>query len=266
MSPNPVDASDLLSAVAEAARVAGRIALGYFKRDVAVEIKSDGSPVTAADREAERAVRDWLTARFPDDAILGEEFGASLGSNRRWFIDPIDGTKSFVRGVPLWGSMVAVAEGSRVLAGAIFCPAVDELVAAAAGQGCFLNGSRCQVSSRATLSDATILATSERFQSNPERAARWSSLAASVAVARTWGDCYGYVQVATGRAELMVDDRLSPWDTAPLLPIIREAGGVFTDWRGGTGFDGGDAIASNTALAEVFRGLLTSSLTFDSRA
>ena len=258
MSPNPADASDLLSAVAEAARVAGRIALRYFKHNVAVEIKTDGSPVTAADREAERAVRDWLAARFPEDAILGEEFGASSGRNRRWFIDPIDGTKSFVRGVPLWGSMVAVAEGPRVLAGAIFCPAVDELVAAAEGEGCFLNGSRCQVSPCATLSEATILATSEHFRANPERAARWSSLAARVDVARTWGDCYGYVQVATGRAELMVDDRLSPWDTAPLIPIIREAGGVFTDWRGGTGFDGGDAIASNAALAEVFRELLTS--------
>lgn len=258
MSTHPVDATDLLSAVAEAARVAGRIALGHFKNNISVEIKPDGSPVTAADREAERAVRDWLGARFPQDGILGEEFGESAGTGRVWYVDPIDGTKSFVRGAPLWGSMVAVAEGSQVLAGAIFCPAVDELVAAARGQGCFLNGSRCHVSSCATLAESTILATSELFLANPERAPRWSALGARVAVARTWGDCYGYVQVATGRAELMVDDRLSPWDTASLIPIIQEAGGVFSDWRGRAGLDGGDAIASNALLADVFREALAS--------
>lgn len=256
MSRTPSDSADLLSAVAEAARVAGRIALGHYKRDVDVEIKSDGSPVTMADRQAERAVRDWLSSRFPEDAILGEEFGVSEGTGRRWFIDPIDGTKSFVRGVPLWGSMVAVAEGSEVLAGAIWCPAVDELVAAAVGMGCYLNGSRCHVSTCATLADATILATSERFESDHDRGRLWRALGARVAVTRTWGDCYGYVQVATGRAELMVDDWLSPWDTAALVPIIREAGGVFSDWRGGTGIDGGDAIASNTLLAKAFRDAL----------
>ncbi len=256
MTSSPADSAGLLSAVTEAARLAGRIALGHYKRDLTVEIKSDGSPVTLADREAESAVRDWLGARFPDDAILGEEFGVSEGTGRRWFIDPIDGTKSFVRGVPLWGSMVAVAEGREVLAGAICCPAVDELVAAARGMGCYLNGSRCRVSACATLADATILATSERFLRDPERGPRWRDLGARVAVTRSWGDCYGYVLVATGRAELMVDDRLSPWDTAALLPIIREAGGVFSDWRGGTGLDGGDAIASNALLARDLRDAL----------
>lgn len=248
-----VTSSDLLSAVAEAAEIAGRVALAHYRRNIAVEIKADGSPVTVADREAEQAVRRWIAERFPHDAVLGEEFGLSGGLGRRWFIDPIDGTKSFVRGVPLWGSMVAVAEGEEVLAGAISCPAVDELVAAARGAGCFLNGSRCHVSSCETLADATILATDERFRYNPERAPRWISLGARVAVARTWGDCYGYVQVATGRAELMVDDRLSPWDTAPLIPIIQEAGGVFSDWRGRAILDGGDACATNALLGGVFR-------------
>jgi histidinol phosphatase-like enzyme (inositol monophosphatase family) len=248
-----VSASELLAAVSDAASMAGRIALAYFGHDIAVEIKGDGSPVTRADREAEQAVRRWIETRFPHDGIVGEEFGVTSGTRRRWFIDPIDGTKSFVHGVPLWGTMVAVAEGPDVIAGAIACPAVNELVAAAVGEGCWFNGNRCRVSECDDPSQATILATDTRFLYNPERALLWATLGTQVAIARTWGDCYGYVQVAAGRAELMVDDRLSPWDTAALIPIITEAGGVFSDWRGGHAMDGGDAVASNARLAPFFQ-------------
>ncbi len=244
----------LLEAVVDVARAAGDVALRYFKTGLSVDTKGDGSPVTVADRTAEAVARNWIAARFPTDAVLGEEFGASGNAGeRRWFIDPIDGTKTFVRGVPLWGTMIAVAQGDEVLAGAIYCPAVDELVAAAVGQGCWLNGVRCQVSSVSSPEEATILATDARFPYNPQRAARWDALGDRVAVSRTWGDCYGYVQVATGRAELMVDDRLSPWDAASLIPIIREAGGVYTDWRGGSAVDGGDGVASNALLAVPLR-------------
>lgn len=244
----------LLEAVTDVARVAGDVALRYFKSGLAIDIKADGSPVTIADRTAEEVARGWIAARFPKDAVLGEELGAAGDDRqRRWFIDPIDGTKTFVRGVPLWGTMIAVAQGDEVLAGAIYCPAVDELVAAAVEEGCWFNGSRCQVSSVASLETSTILVTDARFPYNPERADRWAALGEHVAVSRTWGDCYGYVQVATGRAELMVDDRLSPWDAAALIPIIREAGGVYTDWRGGDKVDGGDGVASNAVLATPFR-------------
>lgn len=246
----------LLEAVTEAARVAGDVALRYYGRGVGVETKGDGSPVTIADREAEQAARDWIGARFAGDQILGEEFGYSAGTGRRWFIDPIDGTKTFVRGVPLWGSMIAVAEGDTVLAGAINCAAVNELVAGALGEGCFHNGTRCRVSPIADLASATILTTSGQFRYNPERTPAWRSLGSRVAVVRTWGDCYGYVLVATGRAELMVDDRLSPWDAASLIPIITEAGGVYSDWAGGNAVDGGDGFASNRALATTFRDAL----------
>lgn len=247
----------LLEAVTEAARVAGRVALGYFGRGVRVETKADGSPVTVADREAEQAARAWIAARFPGDDVLGEEFGSTVGlGRRRWFIDPIDGTQSFVRGVPLWGSMVGVAEGDTVLAGAVYCAAVEELVAGALGEGSFCNGSRCRVSEVSDLSRATILTTDDRFICHPARAQQWLSLGDRVAVSRTWGDCYGYVLVATGRAELMVDDRLSPWDAAALIPIITEAGGVYSDWRGGTRVEGGDGFASNAALAPMFRNAL----------
>lgn len=247
----------LLEAVTDVARVAGDVALRFFKSGLTIDTKEDGSPVTIADRTAEREAREWIAARFPGDAVLGEEYGSSGDTRqRRWFIDPIDGTKTFVRGVPLWGTMIAVAEDDVVLAGAIYCPAVDELVSAAVGCGCWFNGARCAVSTVSTLEEATILVTDARFPYNPQRAARWQSLCTQVAVARTWGDCYGYVQVATGRAELMVDDRLNPWDAASLIPIIREAGGVYTDWRGGHGVDGGDGVASNARLSQSLRDAL----------
>lgn len=247
----------LLEAVTEVARRAGDEALRHFGRRITVDLKGDGSPVTIADQRAEQVAREWIGARYPDDAVLGEEYGFSGRPNqRRWFIDPIDGTKTFVRGVPLWGTMVAVADGDQVLAGAICCPAVGELVAAAVGCGAWWNGVRCAVSAETSLAKATLLVTDARFEYNPPRAHRWESLGARVSLVRTWGDCYGYVQVATGRAELMADDRLSPWDAAALIPIISEAGGVFTDWRGGSGVDGGDGVATNAHLANELRAAL----------
>jgi histidinol-phosphatase len=248
----------LLDAVAEVARVAGDTALRYFRTGLAVESKRDGTPVTVADRAAEQAARDWLRARFPDDGILGEEFGEERpGARRRWVLDPIDGTKTFVRGVPLWGSLVALHEGETVLAGAIYCPAVAELVAAAPGAGCWWNGTRCAVSTVDDLAAATILTTDERFVGSPSRTASWHQLAARVAVSRTWGDCYGYLLVATGRAELMTDSVLSPWDAVALLPVITEAGGVYTDWRGCvTPFGGTGVVATNTVLAAEIRARL----------
>ncbi|HEX9562328.1 MAG TPA: inositol monophosphatase family protein [Gemmatimonadaceae bacterium] len=243
----------LLDAVRDVARLMGERALRYFRSGVTVETKADGSEVTAADRETERLGREWIERRFPGESILGEEYGSYPGSaERRWLIDPIDGTRSFVRGVPLWGSMVAVEQDNTVLAGAICCPATGDLVAAAAGEGCWHNDTRAQVSKVSDLMDAVILATDARFPANPERVSRWTALVSEVATARTWGDCYGYVLVATGRAELMVDDRLSPWDVTPLVPIITEAGGVFTDWRGRRE-PGPDGVATNASLARVLR-------------
>lgn len=248
----------LLEAVTELARVAGDTALRYFRTGVTVESKGDGSPVTVADREAEQVAREWLRVRFPSDGILGEEFGEERPeARRRWVLDPIDGTKTFVRGVPLWGSLVAVHDGETILAGAIYCPAVGELVAAAPGAGCWWNGSRCGVSGVSDLAAATILTTDERFVGHPRRAASWHELATRVAVSQTWGDCYGYLLVATGRAELMTDPVLSPWDAAVLLPVITEAGGVYTDWRGRvTVFERAGVVATNALLAGEIRSRL----------
>lgn len=236
--------------VSEVAQLTGESALRFFREPIAVETKRDGSPVTIADRTAEATAREWIQRRFPDDAIVGEELGADPPSaRRRWLIDPIDGTKSFVRGVPLWGSMIAVEEDGRVVAGAICCAAAGQLVAAADGEGCFCNGVRAGVSAVESLAEATILTTDATFPANPDRVERWAALSARVAVSRTWGDCYGYVMVATGRAEAMVDDRLNVWDVSSLIPIVREAGGVLTDWRGIPWAAGEDGIATNAALA-----------------
>ena len=249
--------NELLDAATAVARIAGDVALRHFRRGVAVEWKTDGSPVTIADREAERAAREWIGRRYPDHGILGEEQGETgVGATYRWIVDPIDGTKTFVRGVPLWGTLVAIARGEEVVAGAAYFPAVSEMIAAAPGAGCWSNGARCRVSSVATLGDATVLTTDERFRHTPQHVDGWRSLAARSAVARSWGDCYGYLLVATGRAEVMIDGIVGPWDTAALYPIITEAGGTFTDWSGrATGF-GGSAIATNAALAHDARAIL----------
>jgi histidinol-phosphatase len=251
------EGSLLLEAVADVARLAGNVANKHFKSTIAVEIKRDGSPVTIADRSAEAVAREWIARRFPDDDIVGEELDdVARGATRRWIIDPIDGTKSFVRGVPLWGTLIAVAEGENVLAGAAFFPALDELLCAAPGLGCWWNGSRANVSTIDSISHATVLATDTRFKTAPERGAAWARFAHGASVSRTWGDCYGYLLVATGRAEVMVDERMAVWDAAALQPIIVEAGGVFTDWSGRATAFGGNAIATNMALAVEVRAAL----------
>jgi histidinol-phosphatase len=247
----------LLKAVAEVAALAGAEAHKHFGRALAVESKSDGSPVTRADREAELAARVWIEARFPDDGILGEEFGETRpGASRRWLVDPVDGTRAFVKGVPLWGTLVAVVEGGHVLAGAAEYPALQQRIAAARGAGCWWNGARCAVSDVTTVSGATVLATDAGFRRTPGRGQLWHELALQAADARTWGDCYGYLMVATGRAELMTDGRLSPWDAAAFHVIVEEAGGVFTYWRGHATAFGDGAIATNAALARELRDLL----------
>ncbi len=252
------DAAEMMEAVSEVARLAGGIALGHFKTSLRVETKGDGSPVTIADRSAEQAARSWITEHFPHDGIMGEELGtANADAARRWIIDPIDGTRSFIHGVPLWGTLVAVADGENVIAGAAAFPAIDELVCAAPGLGCWWNGVQSHVSTVSALSEATVLTTSERFTGSreraPSRSSAWRRLAERAGTSRSWGDCYGYLLVATGRAEVMVDGSVAPWDAAAILPIITEAGGVFTDWNGRPTAFGGSMIATNAALAMEVR-------------
>lgn len=245
---------EYLTAAESLARHIGTVALRHYRSVLNVETKADGSPVTIADRDAETAAREWLAAHFPDDGVLGEELGEEAGSSgRRWIIDPIDGTKTFIRGVPLWGSLVALVEGEKVLAGAAYFPAVEELVVAAAGAGCWWNGQRAKVSRTSTLAGATVLITDERGFRSAAARDNWRTLTGEASLARTWGDCYGYLLVATGRAEAMVDPIVNPWDTACFQPIIEEAGGVFTDLAGKHSAFGDSAIATNAALADSIR-------------
>jgi histidinol phosphatase-like enzyme (inositol monophosphatase family) len=249
--------TDYLTAVADLARLAGDVAMRHFRRGVRVETKGDGSPVTIADREAEQAARAWIEQRFPGDGILGEEFGLPRpDAPRRWVLDPIDGTKTFVRGVPLWGTLVACVAGDEVLAGAAYFPAVGEMVAAAPGEGCWWNGARARVSDVASLDRALVVTTDPKFSHRPERRDAWRALEDAALLSRSWADCYGYLLVATGRAEVMVDAIVGDWDTAPLLPIVEEAGGAFTSWDGRRTAFGGDAIATNGALADAARRVL----------
>lgn len=247
-------ATDLLLAALELARLTGQTALRHFRGAIAVERKGDGSPVTIADRDAERAAREWIAGHFPGDGVLGEEFGETPGTTGRcWLLDPIDGTRTFVRSVPLWGSLIAVVEGDTVLAGAACYPALGEEIAAAPGRGCWHNGARCLVSKVDTLAEAAVLTTDEHGFAEPAAKRGWDRLAGSSRTVRSWGDCYGYLLVATGRAEVMVDARLHSWDAACFVPILQEAGGSMTDLSGRAGWDLKNAIATNAALAGVAR-------------
>lgn len=246
--------SSLLEAVQELAKLTGDVAMRHYRTALTVETKRDGSPVTAADHQAEEAARAWLAKRFPDDGITGEELGEHAGtSGRRWLLDPVDGTKSFIRGVPMWGSLVAVQDGERVLAGAAYYPAVGESLAAAPGDGCFWNERRAHVSDTSSLAGATVLITDERDFPRASQRDSWRTLTGEAGVARGWGDCFGYLLVATGRAEVMVDPAVNAWDVACFQPIIEEAGGVFTDLKGGKSAFKGSVIATNSALAQSVR-------------
>jgi len=253
-----VSSDDDMQAVAEVARIAGNEALGHYGKNVSIETKGDGSPVTIADRGAEELARRWIESRFPSDGIVGEEFGVIRpDARRRWIIDPIDGTKSFVRTVPLWGTLIAIAEGDTVVAGAAYFPAIGEIAVAAVGAGCWWNDSRCSVSTISDISAATVLTSDLQFKAAPERQQVWNELSDSAAISRTWGDCYGYLLVATGRAEVMADPIVSAWDVAALMPLITEAGGAFTSWDGKETAFGGSAIATNGALSREVRDILT---------
>ena len=241
------------------ARKAGALALEIREGHFGIEIKSDESPVTAADKACEKLIVHEIQKEFPGDGILGEE-GAALESTngRRWIIDPIDGTKSFVRGVPLWGSLVAVLEGEHVIAGAASFPATRETIAAAAGCGCWYNGTRAAVSAISSLDAATVLTSDDRTFAPDGLLNGWKALASRSPVVRTWGDAFGYLLVATGRADVMVDAIVNAWDIACFVPIIEEAGGVFTDFAGRVTAFGGNAIATNAALAAESRKILCS--------
>lgn len=246
-----------LALAVEIAREAGQVTLEHFRsRDLRVERKGDDTPVTAADRRAEELLRTRIAASFPDDGVLGEELGEEEGgSDFRWILDPIDGTRSFVHGVPLYGTLVAIQRaGGPVEAGVVRMPALGEAVHAARGGGAWhvvgeAEAVPARVSRTSDLDEALFLTTEVESWDRRGAGEAFSMLQERAALTRTWGDCYGYLLVATGRAEVMVDPAMSLWDAAALLPVLAEAGGTFTDWRGGGRPDGGDGLGTNGRLA-----------------
>lgn len=241
--------NELLQFAVELARDAGDITLEYFRRKPETSTKSDGSYVTVADRRTESYLREQIAKRFPMDGVLGEEEGELQGSSgRRWIVDPIDGTFAFVHGVPFYGVLIALEIEQELSVGVINIPALGEIVSAARGLGCFLNGEPARVSNTAELKDALLLATDFTACARYGFGRAAELLQARAKTSRTWGDCYGYVLVATGRADVMLDPVMNLWDCAPMLPIMEEAGGTFTDWRGVKTASGGNSIATNGKL------------------
>jgi len=249
--------NDLLSVAMDAAYLGGRRALAYFNTSVSVEMKRDRTPVTQADRECEQIVRDRIARSFPTHAILGEEGGSSDGDpDYRWIIDPIDGTKTFICGVPFFGVLIGVEVRKKPSVGVVYLPALDEMLAAADGLGCSWNGRPARVSGISRLDEAALMMTDVGMMM--QRGNAYSRLSSATRFHRTWGDCYGYVLVATGRAEAMLDPEMKPWDCAPLLPILEQAGGRFSNWNGERTIWGPDAVASNGILHEQLLAMIRS--------
>ena len=239
---------ELLDVAIDAAYLGGKRTLAYFNNaDTLVETKSDQTPVTQADREAEQVIRDRIARSFPTHSVLGEETGSTDGDpDYTWIIDPLDGTKSFIHGVPLYGTLIGVEVKGQPSVGVVYLPALDEMLYAATGLGCRWNGRVARVSNVDRIEDATISCTS--ISRAIARSDAFERLTRNAKLVRGWSDCYGYVLVATGRIDVMLDPAMNVWDCAPLLPILEEAGGHFTDWTGAAMIRGADAVATNAAL------------------
>lgn len=252
------DLKTRLELAIDAARRAGELTLRHFNQpDLNVERKRDGTPVTVADREAEESIRRRIIAAFPGDAILGEEMPDRLGdSGYRWILDPIDGTKSFIHGVPLYGTMVGVEHDNQCVIGVVVLPALDEYVYAARGQGTWwlrrgdTQPRRASVSQVDHLAEATFCITSVSEFVHTGRLSAYDELRGQCRLTRGWGDCFGYVLIATGRAELMIEPELNLWDMAALQPILEEAGGTFTDWEGKPTIHSGEGVGTNGRLRD----------------
>lgn len=238
---------------------AGKITAGYFNTGVQVRWKENNEPVTIADHAAEEFIRGEIEREYPGHAIIGEEFGTSNGNQSpfRWTIDPIDGTKSFIRGVPLYGVLIGLEIEGVIRAGAAYYPPLDEMLCAADGLGCWWNSRRARVSEVSEMSQACLV-TSDFQRLGDKDPTLMSRLEQSKILLRTWGDAYGYMLVATGRAEICIDPFLDVWDYGPYPVILREAGGFFGTWSGEEGHTPGDALACNAVIkpgaVELMRG------------
>lgn len=253
--------SDIQSRLEFALKVAqdaqGFILEHYQHRELNVELKSDASPVTIADRGAEELIRKQLAEAFPDDGVLGEEFPDKPSNNGyRWILDPIDGTKAFVAGVPLFGTLIGIELDSRMVAGVARFPALNEVVYACEGGGCWWQQGdaaprQTQVTTTSELSQALVCYTELRGWNKIHDAQRLVDISQQVRAVRGWGDCYGHMLVATGRADVAIDPLMNAWDIAALVPIVREAGGFCGSWDGTENIHGNNGVSVNANLRET---------------
>ena len=242
-----------------AAQQAGRLALGYFDANVTVEWKHDQTPVTLADRQAEALLRTQLLGAFPGDGFLGEESGDTPGdSGFRWIIDPIDGTRNFVRGIPLWATLVGLDYKEEPIAGVAVLPALGQTYRALRGEGAFRDDRQIHVSKIAALSEAMMFYSSLSWFLKAGRQDVFIDLAKRVQRQRGFGDFYGFLLVAQGSGELMMEHGVHIWDIAAMKPIVEEAGGRLTDWDGQPNIHRPDVLASNGVLHEEILRLLAS--------
>jgi histidinol-phosphatase len=228
--------AELTEAAAFAGRLAdaaGSVALRYFRQPVPVETKADASPVTRADREAERAMRILIEAAYPADGIVGEEHGRErAGAGRQWVLDPIDGTRSFVVGVPLFGTLIALAVDGVPVVGVIDHPVTRERWVGIAGAATTLNGAPVRTRACAALASAMLSTTGDEFLAGPGELDAFARVRAKAGAFRRVPDCYGYAMLASGFVDLVIEAGLKTWDLAALKPVIEGAGGVITDWHG----------------------------------
>ena len=240
---------EVLEFAVEAAQLAGTFTLGFFNANPPVELKADRSPVTAADRGAEELLRKRIEHAFPTHGIVGEEHGTKVGTEPgRWILDPIDGTYSFICGVPLFAVLVGFEWDGEMVAGVIHMPALSETVYAARGLGCWWNGRRARTSTVSTLAEARLVYGGARWLQQCNRGPELQRLLDACHKDRGWCDAYGYALVATGRAEISLDPVMNLWDTAALLPVVTEAGGRLTDWQGTPTHTAPEALATNGIL------------------
>jgi histidinol-phosphatase len=241
------------------ADIADEISMHYWRRaDTQVRSKQDGTPVTQADEEIERALRKQIAAAFPDHGVLGEEEGETDGvSGARWILDPIDGTKIFSWGIPLWGTLIALEVEEEIVAGVVSSPAVGERYSAGRGLGATRNGETIRVSDVDDLAEARVGFTSVNSFVDQDRLDEFMRYVNASKHNRGIGDCYGHMLVASGSIDAMVEPRLSAWDLGPLIVIVEEAGGRFTDIEGNNTIYGQSVVTSNgrihEAVLEVFR-------------
>ncbi len=233
------------------AQDAGKVTLRYFRNELTTSFKADRSPVTAADIEAEQLIRARLERELPSHDIVGEEGGESLsGSAFRWYVDPIDGTKAFTSGVPLYAVLLGLEIDGRIEAGVVHFPALGETLWARSGSGTFLNGRRVTVSTAGRLEEGTLAFTDVGNFRPHGRQEAFERLCASSRVRAGWGDAYGHSLVASGRIELMLDPAMNAWDCGPFPVLLREAGGYFGSWDGQEGIHHEEAISTSRVLLD----------------